>query len=216
MKTISIRFNDHLANWIMGNCQKNKITISEFIRDLLYEKMQQGSITLGDTKSTRTGAINKNSKSRMGYIVFTAKLIEKLVLTTQPQGEILRNIAFEETENLLDQLHVNGKGQRFCIRLEEPLFIWLNSEATRLQLKIIPLVRKVIKNVFIQSNSTVDAELSNPDLQKIAMEHQITACKLLEKLIHKTMDDAQIIIEEVRFKTENLLSKLFPEHTTFN
>ncbi len=30
------------------------------------------------------------------------------------------------------------------------------------------------------------------------------------------MDDAQIIIEEVRFKTENLLSKLFPEHTTFN
>jgi len=44
MKTISIRFNDHLANWIMGNCQKNKITISEFIRDLLYSKMQHGQI----------------------------------------------------------------------------------------------------------------------------------------------------------------------------
>lgn len=215
MKSISIRFNHDLANWITDCAKKAQISISEFIRNLLYEKIQQGSITLSHIKNTRIGVINKNSKSKMGYIIFTAKLLEKFVLTIQEQGETLRNIAFEETENLLNQLNFNDKGQRFCIRLEDPLFIWLSNEAARLQLKIITLMRVVIENASMQSNSIVDVELSDPNLQKMAMEHQINACKLLEKLVHKTIDDAPIVIEEIRFKTENVLLKLFPEQHKF-
>ena len=173
MKSISIRFNNDLANWITDCAKKAQISISEFIRNLLYEKMQQGSITLSHIKNTKIGVINKNSKSKMGYIIFTAKLLEKFVLTIQEQGETLRNIAFEETENLLNQLNFNDKGQRFCIRLEDPLFKWLSNEAARLQLKIITLMRGVIENVSMQSNSIVDVELSDPNLQKMAMEHQI-------------------------------------------
>jgi len=46
MKTISIRFNDYLANCIVSDAQRSKVSISEFIRDLLYKKMRIGQMKL--------------------------------------------------------------------------------------------------------------------------------------------------------------------------
>jgi len=208
MKTISIRFNDYLANWIIGSAQKNRITISEFIRDLLYEKMQYGQVVIKHIPKYKQFAYNQNYRNEMGYIIFTAKLLEKFVLA-QPQGEILRNTAFEETENLLAQLKLNGKYYRFCINLDHALFTWLDKEAARLQLKVSTLIRKLIENIFAQKNSTIGVQLST--IQKIAIEHQITACKLLETLVNKTVDDAANVIEEAQFRAKNVLIQLFPE-----
>lgn len=210
MRIISIKFDDHLANWITNCTQKNRITVSDFIRDLLYEKMQHGSVVLNYTKKTKQKEFNQNSRSEMGYIIFTAKLLEKFILTTYEQGETLRNLAFEETENLLTQLNFNSKGQRFCIRLENTLFTWLHNEATRLQLKFIPLIRKLIEiTATEQSSSIIGVQLSS--IQKIAIEHQITSCKLLETLVNQTIDDTSNIVEEVLSKTKNILLKLFPD-----
>ena len=211
MKIISIIFDDYLANWISGCAQKNKISISEFIRDLLYEDMQKGSVVLNYHKKIKKSCeFNQIHRSEMGYVIFTAKLLEKLVLTTEEQGQILRNLAFEETENLLNQMNFNNKRQRLCINLENTLSVWLSGEATRLQLKVIPLIRKLIENTFIQNNLTTDfQELSYA--QKMIIKHQIIACKLLEKLVTQTIDDPVKIIEEVRCKTDDMLLKLFSE-----
>lgn len=205
MKTISIRFNDHLANWIMGNCQKNSITISEFIRDLLYAKMQHGQIGNNLHIKPKYTQPQKN-RTEMGYIIFAAKLIEGLVLATQEQGVELRTAAFQETENLLEQLNLNNKEQRFCINLEKILFEWLSQESLRLQLKIVPLIRMLVKDAAIADDDVIELKLSK--LQKVAMEHQLTTCKLLEELIKRIATNADNIIADARSKTQDLVLKL--------
>lgn len=205
MKTISIRFNDHLANWIMGNCQKNSITISEFIRDLLYAKMQHGQIGNNLHIKLKYTQPQKN-RTEMGYIIFAAKLIEGLVLATQEQGVELRTAAFQETENLLEQLNLNNKEQRFCINLEKILFEWLSQESLRLQLKIVPLIRMLVKDAAIADDDVIELKLSK--LQKVAMEHQLTTCKLLEELIKRIATNADNIIADARSKTQDLVLKL--------
>jgi hypothetical protein len=212
MKIISIIFDDYLANWITGCSQKNKITVSKFIRDLLYEKMQQGPVEFNYNNIKRSNKYSQINRSEMGYIIFTAKLLEKFILANEEQGQILRNLAFEETENLLNHMNFNNKKQRICISIENMLFTWLSSEATRLQLKVIPLIRWLIESSFMQNNLTTNVQsLSDP--QKIAMKHQITSCKLLEKLVNQTVDDASKVIDEAWLKTDNMLLKLFPEQT---
>lgn len=205
MKTISIRFNDHLANWIMGNCQKNKITISEFIRDLLYSKMQHGQID-HKLKIKPKYTLPQQNRTEIGYIIFAAKLIEGLILATQTQGLELRNAAFQETENLLEQLNLNNKEQRFCISLEKILFEWLSQESLRLQLKIVPLIRMLVKDAAIADNYVIELKLSK--LQKIAIEHQLTTCKLVEEVIKRIATNADNIIADARSKTQDLVFKL--------
>ena len=216
MKIISIIFDDYLVNWITGCAQKNKITVSKFIRDLLYEKMQQGSVVLNyNTNIKRSNGYSQIDRSKMGYIVFTAKLLEQFILATEERGEILRKLAFEETENLLNQMNFNNKRQRLCISIENILSTWLSSEAARLQLKVIPLIRRLIESTFMQNNLMTDfQELSNA--QKNAIKHQIMACILLEKLVNQTVDDASKVIDEARSKTDNILLKLFPEQATIS
>ena len=102
------------------------------------------------------------------------------------------------------------------IRLEEQLFTWLNNEASRLQLKIVPLIRRLIEDSFIQSNSIIEHEFTDLRLQKLATQHQINACKLLEKLVYKSIENAPAVIEEIRIKTEAILLKLFPEPVVIN
>jgi hypothetical protein len=209
MKTISIRFNDHLANWIMGNCQKNKITISEFIRDLLYSKMQHGQIDHKLKINKQKYMQPQNNRTEMGYIIFAAKLIEGLVLATQEQGVELRNAAFQESKDLLSQLNLNhnkNKEQQLCIVLEQELYSWLQSEAVRLQSKIIPLIRNIIEEATLkdQNNSTQPVM----KIQKAAIEHQFIACKLLEILISKTVNDGATLIEDAKSKAKEVVLKL--------
>ncbi len=215
MKIVSIIFDDYLANWIIGSAQKNKITISKFVRDLLYQKMQQGPVELNYNYTIKlSSGYNQIHRNEMGYIIFTAKLLEQLILATEEKGEILRNLAFEETENLLQQMNFNTKKQRLCVSIETMLFTWLSSESTRLQLKVIPLIRRLVESFFIQNNLMTDVqELS--DLHKIAIKHQITACILLEKLVNQTVEDPKKIIDEVHLKTDNMLLKLFKEQAAY-
>ena len=211
MKIVSITFDDYLANWIIGSAQKNKITISKFVRDLLYQKMQQGPVELNYKYTIKlSSGYNQIHRNEMGYIIFTAKLLEQLILATEEKGEILRNLAFEETENLLKQMNFNNKKQRLCVSIETMLFTWLTTEAIRLQLKVIPLIRRLVESFLIQNNLMTDVqELS--DLHKIAIKNQITTCILLEKLVNQTVDDPKKIIDEVHLKTDNMLLKLFKE-----
>ena len=209
MKTISIRFNDHLANWIMGNCQKNKITISEFIRDLLYSKMQHGQIDHKLKINKQKYMQPQNYRTEMGYIIFAAKLIESLVLTTQEQGVELRNAAFQESKDLLSQLNLNhnkNKEQQLCIVLEQELYSWLQSEAVRLQSKIIPLIRNIIEEATLQDQNNSIQPLMK--IQKVAIEHQFIACKLLEILISKTVNDGATLIEDAKSKAKEVVLKL--------
>lgn len=210
MKIISIILNDHLSNWILGCAQKNKITISEFVRNLLYEKMQQGAIAINPKNRFKQ---NNNevqiNRSEIKYTIFTAKLLERLVLATEEQGEILYNLALEETKVLLEQINFNSKKQRFCISLEEILFEWLAVEATRLQFKIVPLIRKLLEDVFMQNQINEAIELPQISAaQKISIRYQIMTYTLLEKLINLTVDGAQSVIKDAKTKAEDLLLKL--------
>lgn len=175
MKIISIILNDNLSNWILGCAQKNKITISEFVRNLLYEKMQQGAIVINHKNRFKqnNNAVQIN-RSEIKYTIFTAKLLERLVLATEEQGEILYNLALEETKVLLEQINFNSKKQRFCISLGEILFEWLATEATRLQFKIVPLIRKLLEDVFIQNqiNEAIELPQILSTAQKISIRYK--------------------------------------------
>lgn len=209
MKTISIRFNDHLANWIMGNCQKNSITISEFIRDLLYTKMQHGQIG-NKLKINQQKDLQPNKhRAEMGYTIFAAKLIEGFVLATQEQGVELRTVAFNETEKLLAELKLNNnknKEQRFCFNLDEPLDLWLIQEGSRLQIVASQLIRNVIEAAYLEDYLATESQ--RIELQKVSTQHQIIACKLLEALINHTQSGGETIIEEARNKSKEILLKL--------
>lgn len=212
MKIISIKLDNYLANWIANNAQKNNVTISELIRDLLYEKMRQGSIVINGTPKLKKNNFVQPNRMEVGYIIFTAKLLEKFIVSTEEQGEILRDLAFAEAEHLLAQLHLDGKGQRFSIRLEEELFTWLNNEANRLHLKLVPMIRKLIEITFEQDNFVVKPAMS--DLQKTAMKYQIISCKLLEKLVYELVEDAEEFIRGAQASSETALSKLSGKHAS--
>ena len=214
MKTISIRFDDYLANWITSSAQKNRITISQAIRDVLYEKMQHGQIIIDHIKINKTKPFipSQHYRSEIGYIIFTAKLLEEFVLATNEHGSELKNVAFQVTENMLEQLHLNNnknKEQQFCVNIEPELYNWLSQEAIRLQVRIIPLIRKIIEEMALKELNVTNSQLHST--QRVGIEHQIIACKLLEILVNKTVDDATNIIEDARSKTKNVLLKLFPE-----
>lgn len=56
--------------------------------------MQQGSVILSNIKNNKAIVINKNSSSKLGYVIFIVKLLEKLILISYEHGETIRNIAF--------------------------------------------------------------------------------------------------------------------------
>ena len=202
-----------LANWITNNAQKNNVTISELIRDLLYQQMRQGSIVINDTHKLKKSNFAQPNRSEVAYIIFTAKLLEKFIIATEEQGEILRDLAFAETEHLLSQLHLDGKGQRFSIRLEEQLFIWLSNEANRLHLKLIPMIRKLIEITFEQNNfSVTKPEISA--VQKTGIKYQIIGSKLLEKLVNELVEDPEEFIKEAHASTQSALLKLCGQQET--
>ena len=211
MKTISIRFNDYLANCIVSDAQRSKVSISEFIRDLLYKKMRIGQIEVNTFKINR---VKKHLTSptyhpELGYIIFAAKLVEKFILTTQEQGDELRNAAFQEAKDSLSQLNFNNKNkeQRVCFTLEEPIYLWLTSEASRLQMVLSYLVRTLIEDVYLEEHMAVDHQVS--ELQKNSMEHQIITCKLLEALINHTISEGDAIVEQARYSAKETISKLY-------
>ena len=72
MITVSVRFNGYLVRWIVYCCQCNRNTISEFIRDLLYEKMRHGHIEFNRIKPHQNQRTTKSHRSEKGYIIFTA------------------------------------------------------------------------------------------------------------------------------------------------
>jgi hypothetical protein len=208
MKKISITFDNYLAHWIIGSAQKNSATISVFLRDLLAQKMQEGPIVVNHINKAQQFVYNQTYRNEMGYIIFTAKLLEKLVLGHN-EGEIWRNAAFAETNKTLEELKFNNKEQRLCVKLEHELFIWLKSEAARLKLKISILIRNVVENTFMQTNTAKEIELSAA--QKLGIKHHIKSYNLLETLVKKTTEDATLVIEEARAKAKKTFNQLFPE-----
>lgn len=210
MKTISIRFNNDLANWIVGNSQKNRITISQFIRDILYNSIKSTKIIISHSLYKKF-VLNPHYRNEMGYIIFTAKLLEGFVLGTQEQGEELHATAFKMTKELLEQLNINNKTheQQFCINLEPELYNSLHQEAVRLRVKTIPLIRKIIEEEAFKELSVGEQPLHV--VQQLGIKHQLMACKLLEALISQTIENGEAIIEEARLKANSILLKLFTE-----
>jgi len=211
MKTISIRFDDYLANWIVGCVQKSRVSISEFIRNLLYEKMKIGQLEINVFKINRARKhpISPNYHTELGYIIFAAKLVEKFILTIQEQGEDLRKAAFAEAKDLLSQLNLNNKNkeQRFCFTLEEPIYLWLCSEASRLQIVASQLIRTLVEDAYLEEHVIVEHQVS--ELQKTSMEHQVITCKLLEELISNTIAGGEEIVEKARYSANEIVSKLY-------
>jgi hypothetical protein len=152
----------------------------------------------------------------MGHIIFTAKLLEGFILATEEHGLEIRTAAFQAAENLLEQLNLNNKNkeQQFCVNLEPELYCWLSQEAVRLQLRIIPLIRKIIEEMTLKEPDVNHQHLDSK--QKVGIEYQLMTYKLLEALVNKTVEDGELLIEEARSKTKNMLLKLFPEKQLYS
>ncbi|MGI9214297.1 MAG: hypothetical protein ACR2HS_01120 [Gammaproteobacteria bacterium] len=211
MRTVTDRFDDYLVNWIISCAQRNRISISEFIRNLLYKKMIQVQIETHIFKinKAKKQPVSPNYHNELGYIIFAAKLIEKFVLTTQEQGEELRNAAFQEAKDSLSQLNLNNKNkeQRFCFNLEEPIYLWLSNESSRLQVVTSHLIRSIIEDIYLEEHMIVDHQVS--ELQKNSMEHQIIACKLLEILVSHTVSGGEDIVAQARYSAKETIAKLY-------
>lgn len=213
MKTISIRFDAYVANWITSIAQRNRVTISAVIKDMLYEKMANGEvINLVKINKAVQEAPRQNYRSELGYIIFTAKLLEGLVLASNEQGAELINVAFAASKNMLEQLQLNNHKGQFCINMEPELYNCLSQEASRLKIRVTPLIRRIIAEM-----AATELQVSNYQVnlvQRAGIEQQLLACKLLEILINKTIDNAAELIEEARSKTRNILAKLCGEPAT--
>lgn len=211
MRTVSVRFDDYLANWIVSCAQQNRVGISEFIRNLLYEKIAKGQIEIHALKTNiaKKQPVLPNYSTELGYIIFAAKLIEKFILTTQEQGEELRNAAFQEAKDSLSQLNINNKNkeQKFCFNLEEQIYTCLANEASRLQIVPSYLIRIVVEDAYLEDHMVVNYQVS--ELHKNSMEHQVISCKLLEVLISHTISDGDDIIEQARYSAKETISKLY-------
>ncbi len=65
--------------------------------------------------TNKSTTINHHYRTEIGYIIFTAKLLENFILSTQKQGEELRKLAFKETESLLCDLKLIIKPNNFVL-----------------------------------------------------------------------------------------------------
>jgi len=179
----------------------------------LYEKIQQGHLEFNRIKPHQNLCTTKNYRSEMGYIIFTAKLLEQFVIDTLENGEEIRNQAFQETNALLTELNLDNqknKDQQLCISLDQQLYSWLSSEAIRLKVRVAPLIRNVIENAF--ESSLTQPENTTPSLaQNFSMEQQLTTCELLKQLVRENVEDAETMIETVFIITNEILSKICPE-----
>ncbi len=209
MKKINIRFNNYLVNWILSNSQQNNISISEFVRGIIDQKMAN-NISLGsDFKNypNKSTIIKEHSRTEIGYIIFTAKLLENYILSTQSQGEELRKLAFEETESLLFDLKLNktNNNQQICISLKEGSYTWLEQEGYKLNLKVVTLVRRII-----EERSSKDPVVTNLpiELQKISIKYLLIISNLLEKLIHINVEDSENMIKQAHYKAKTIISSL--------
>ena len=213
MITVSVRFNGYLVRWIVDCCQCNRNTTSEFIRNLLYKKMQYGHLEFNRIKPHQNQHTTKSYRTKIGYIIFAAKLLERFVIAIQENGEEIRDRAFQETNALLTELNLDNqknKDRQLCISLDQQLYSWLRLEAIRLKVRVAPLIRNVIENAF--ESSLTQSENTIPSFaQKISMEHQLTTCELLKKLVRENIEDAETMIEKVFTRTNEVLSEFCPE-----
>jgi len=210
MKKINIRFNNYLVNWILSNSQQNNVSISEFVRGIIDRKMAN-NISLGsDLKnhSNKSTTINDHSRTEIGYIIFIAKLLENYILSTQIQGEELRKLALEETESLLLDLKLNktqNNKQQICISLEEGSYTWLKQEGYKLNLKVVPLVRRIIEERSSKDLATINLPI---ELQKISIKYLLIISNLLEKLINLNIEDSENMIKQAHDKAKTIISSL--------
>lgn len=213
MITVSIRFNYCLVRWIIDCAHHNKISISEFIRDLLYEKIRHGELEFNRVKLDQKQPTPPNYRSRLRDIVFAAKLVERFVITTEDNGEEMRDQAFQETKELLEVLSFSdtkNKDRQLCISLDQQLYSWMKSEAVRLKVKTASLIRNIIENAYVSAISNLDDNTVS-SIQTIGAESQLLVCKLLESFITETVEGGDTIIEEVRKSTNNFLNKMSSE-----
>lgn len=210
MKKINIRFNNYLVNWILSNSQQNNVSISEFVRGIIDQRMAN-NISLGsDLKNYRNKSttIKDHSRTEIGYIIFTAKLLENYILSTQSQGEELRKLAFDETEFLLLDLKLNktqNNNQQVCISLEEVSYTWLEQEAYKLNLKVVTLLRRIIEEKSSKDPATINLPI---ELQKISIKYLLIISNLLEKLINITVEDSENMIKQAHDKAKTIISNL--------
>ena len=78
-----------------------------------------------------------------------------------------------------------------------------------MQIRVTLLIRKNIEETAVTALRVDNYQLNLA--QKEGVEHQLFACKFLEILINKTIDNAAELIEEARNKTRNMLLKLCGE-----
>lgn len=214
MVTVSIRFKSSFVMWLVDCSYRHSITISEFIRDLLYEKMQYEELKFNPVKLNLNQPINSNDRFRLGYVVFAAKLLERFVLAVEENGEEIRDQAFQETKELLEELYNNSKNKdrQLCISLDQDLYCFIKSEAVRLKVKPAALIRNIVENACLDSSTNLNANTVN-SVQKCGMEYQLQICKLLEGFITKTIDAPDSIIEEAHKSTNNFLDKTFSKNS---
>jgi len=213
MVTVSIRFNSRLVIWLVDCSHSNRITISEFIRDLLYEKMRQGELKFNRVKLNQNQPMTPNYRSRLGDIVFAAKLVERFILSTEDNGEEMRDQAFQETNELLEVLNFSGtknKDRQLCVSLDKQLHSWMKSESFRLKVKTASLIRNIVENAFTGALSNLDDNTVS-SVQKKSIEYQLLICKLLEILVTETVEGGDTIIEEARKSTNKFLDKMCSE-----
>jgi hypothetical protein len=213
MKTITIRCNNYLANWIVSNCQSRQITISEFVRDLLYKKMSEGKIDFVELSNRKFGqpAI-ASSRTEIGYIIFAAKLLEGFVQFTHPEGSKLRRVAFDQAEELLEQLNLNNsknKQHRFNISLDSKLYFWLRKEADTCKVMISKFIRKILEYDYSRDQKYIANQRT--ELHNLQINHQIFSCKLLEKFIQSNVENSAEIISTAKNITQQLLQSLNSE-----
>ena len=209
MKKVTVRFNGYLVNWILSNSQQNNISISEFVRGIIEQKMENTRLGLNfknyRNKSTR---INPHCRTEIGYIIFTAKLLENFILSTQKKGAELRKLAFEEAESLLGDLKLNktnNKERQVCISLGDRNYAWLEQEACKLNLKVITLLRRIIEEKSSKDPAATNLSI---ELQKVTMKYLLIISSLLEKLIHITAEDSKNIVQQAHHKAKKIISNL--------
>jgi len=216
MITVSIRFKSNVTEWLVDCSHYNRTSVSEFIRELLYEKMRLDDLKFNRVKLNQNQPITPNYRSRLGSVVFTAKLLERFVITTEDNGEEMRDQAFQETNELLEMLNFSNsknKDRQLCISLDQQLYSWLKLEVIRLQVRAASLIRNVVENAFVYAITKSDDTVSSA--QKIGMEYQLITCKLLERFITEIVEDGFTIIEEVRTSTNEYLARSYPEKQTY-
>jgi hypothetical protein len=203
MKKISLRLTNHQLHWLHSQAERESLSCSEYVRDLLRVQMERPDfLDYFKIGRHKTAVKSETEKKIIRYSIMAYKLLEKLVLT-ETNGEKIKEEAYLNTLALLSTLKIHPDGskkQGLTILLDPEQIGWLEERARWLSKRTVHVLRRII---VLMMQEAVDQPTQSLDpAEQEGIRYVIITCKLVEQYLMQVFEGGDTLIKTAYQQSE--------------